>query len=71
MINGHWYFRCQHGQQECFGNKIQACALAQNVSQSRHVGFINCVMSNNNPASQIKAKEVRDDITGPFLLIVR
>ncbi|KAF2889264.1 hypothetical protein ILUMI_16909 [Ignelater luminosus] len=38
-----WIFNCQHGPLECWGNKIQACALAQN--SSKDMEFVNCFMS--------------------------
>lgn len=59
IVNKHWYFACQHGPRECFGNKVQACSLQQNVTQRVHLDFINCVMSNPDPASEQGAEDVR------------
>merc|ERR1719348_541714 len=41
-----WDFTCQHGPNECWGNKIQACALKY-VSDDYLFPLINCMMMNN------------------------
>jgi len=48
--NGTWIFECQHGPNECLGNKVQACELSvyQN-DPSLQVRFVSCVMSSRNP----------------------
>jgi len=35
---------CQHGERECLGNKIQACALAD-LQASKHMAFLLCMVS--------------------------
>lgn len=59
MADKRWYFSCQHGPHECYGNKLQACSLQQNVTQKVHMNFINCVMKNPDPASAEGAEDVR------------
>lgn len=53
-----WMFTCQHGPRECWGNKAQACGLAENKEQSKNVEFVNCMMSNFNPASENAINQV-------------
>lgn len=47
-VNGTYTFVCQHGDAECEGNKMQACALALYPSYIRSA-FINCSMSASYP----------------------
>ncbi|KAF5308906.1 hypothetical protein FQR65_LT00606 [Abscondita terminalis] len=37
-------FTCQHGPQECLGNKIQSCALNGLTDQNAQVEYVNCFM---------------------------
>jgi len=47
MGQGYEYVvKCQHGADECFGNKIQACALKLNTRETANA-FITCMESSN------------------------
>ncbi|GAB6022340.1 hypothetical protein CHUAL_006461 [Chamberlinius hualienensis] len=49
--NGHsWSFQCQHGPNECFGNKIHACVINSNPIDAA-IKFVQCSMSKNDPVS--------------------
>ncbi|XP_046400077.1 GILT-like protein 1 [Ischnura elegans] len=45
---GGYTFVCQHGPEECYGNKVQSCALVHIMEDKKKVAFINCVMSAQN-----------------------
>eukprot|EP00092_Neocalanus_flemingeri_P025592 GFUD01027745.1.p1 GENE.GFUD01027745.1~~GFUD01027745.1.p1 ORF type:complete len:210 (+),score=58.98 GFUD01027745.1:11-640(+) len=40
-----WNFTCQHGPEECVGNKFQACLLNQVPEPEENVPLIHCFMS--------------------------
>jgi len=47
--NGDTYdFTCQHGPDECYGNKIHACALNYYPNNVDNVPFISCSMAAND-----------------------
>jgi len=39
---------CQHGESECFGNMIQACAIDELQTSARYVPFISCMAKKNS-----------------------
>jgi len=47
--DGGWDFQCQHGPDECLGNKLQACALQQVTDPSEYIPLINCIMASEYP----------------------
>lgn len=60
-------FNCQHGREECKGNKFQACGLAQIDGQEKQLEFVTCVMSAENPSNpyfiELCAKKYQLDFT--------
>jgi len=44
-----WVFTCQHGPEECHGNKVQACVLDQVNDQEEIVPLIDCLMGSKFP----------------------
>nr|XP_023029316.1 GILT-like protein 1 [Leptinotarsa decemlineata] len=56
-VNNEWKIVCQHGPKECYANKIQACVLGLNHTQSESLNFIDCVMSTGNPQNKKYAKK--------------
>merc|ERR1719154_46058 len=49
--DGGFTFECQHGADECLGNKAQACLLNMVPKQEEIVPLINCMMKTRNPPS--------------------
>jgi Gamma interferon inducible lysosomal thiol reductase (GILT) len=47
--NGKWTFQCQHGAEECRGNKVQACGLQYITNPDQQVAYVNCVMDDSYP----------------------
>ncbi|KAF5273397.1 hypothetical protein FQA39_LY07414 [Lamprigera yunnana] len=48
--DNRWTFACQHGPEECWGNKIQACGIAKAKGENAVAQFVCCVM-NHYPQS--------------------
>merc|ERR1719384_1128776 len=44
-----WDFTCQHGPDECRGNKVQACVLDQVPEAKEYVPLIHCIMASASP----------------------
>ncbi|XP_022910307.1 GILT-like protein 1 [Onthophagus taurus] len=57
LIDDKWHFECQHGENECYGNMMQACGLNETDDQATQVKFIDCVMSASYPASDASMEE--------------
>lgn len=44
--NGTWLFECHHGERECYGNKVHACAIEKIPSKNERLKYLNCLMKN-------------------------
>ncbi|XP_065351021.1 GILT-like protein 1 [Cloeon dipterum] len=47
--NGNWNFDCQHGPEECRGNKVQACGLKYITNPDLQEAYVHCVMTSSYP----------------------
>nr|CAH7764763.1 unnamed protein product [Callosobruchus chinensis] len=48
---GRWNFTCQHGPRECYGNKVQACAVAL-LDQRKSTEFVVCIMKSSDAVAE-------------------
>ncbi|CAK1587408.1 unnamed protein product [Parnassius mnemosyne] len=49
-VNGKWQFTCQHGADECYGNKLQSCILKdRSLLDTDKMELVICLMSQANP----------------------
>lgn len=46
-------FSCQHGADECAGNKIHSCGLREAQTQAAQVEFVTCQMSYGSEGSDL------------------
>ena len=51
-----WKFMCQHGEEECYGNLIETCAIHYNKNASAFMPFIYCIESSNSLPRNIAHK---------------
>ncbi|KAK4883625.1 hypothetical protein RN001_006944 [Aquatica leii] len=51
FIDNEWIFTCQHGPDECWGNKIQACGINEVEEQDAKIEFMCCIMNNYQQAA--------------------
>lgn len=38
-----WYFTCQHGPNECYGNLVETCAIHHYPDPKQHIPFLSCL----------------------------
>ncbi|KAJ8939585.1 hypothetical protein NQ314_011082 [Rhamnusium bicolor] len=62
-VHGKWQLTCQHGPKECYANKIQACLLGQNYTQSENMYFVGCLMSTDRPERNSNARKCAQKVS--------
>ncbi|XP_072944201.1 gamma-interferon-inducible-lysosomal thiol reductase-like isoform X2 [Epargyreus clarus] len=55
-INGQYYFKCQHGEEECYANKIHACSIDIIGDMVKSVQFTECMIVDNMDADKALAR---------------
>lgn len=45
--NGKYYFKCQHGEEECYANKVHACAIEAVSNMTTAVKITDCMIADN------------------------
>ncbi|CAG9830581.1 unnamed protein product [Diabrotica balteata] len=58
--NGTWTFTCQHKEPECYGNKIQSCAI-DIASYNTSIEFVVCAMKSGNASNNDYLKECAEE----------
>uniref|UniRef100_S4PCB2 Lysosomal thiol reductase IP30 isoform 2 n=1 Tax=Pararge aegeria TaxID=116150 RepID=S4PCB2_9NEOP len=49
-INGKWQFTCHHGEDECYGNKVQSCILKdRSLQDTEKMELVICLMGQAHP----------------------
>ncbi|XP_063358052.1 GILT-like protein 1 [Cydia amplana] len=62
--DGKYYFDCQHGETECYANKIHACSIEAVANTTTAVKFTECmILDNSDPDEALSrcAKEMNVD----------
>ncbi|XP_057672823.1 gamma-interferon-inducible lysosomal thiol reductase-like [Diorhabda carinulata] len=59
--DGSVEFTCQHGERECLLNRIHACAINQNTTQAKMIGFIYCSINRSEEDALEVASECANE----------
>lgn len=54
--DGKYYFICQHGEEECYANKIHACTIDAMKNSTLSVQVTNCMIIDNMDADAALAR---------------
>ncbi|CAK56197.1 unnamed protein product (macronuclear) [Paramecium tetraurelia] len=57
--NGSIIFKCQHGDLECFGNKLQACGFNVLPSQTEQLRFLTCIQKTRKRQQEDFESEIK------------
>ncbi|KAI8426679.1 hypothetical protein MSG28_014394 [Choristoneura fumiferana] len=56
-VNGKWQFTCQHGADECYGNKLQSCILKdRGLLDTDKMELVICLMTQANPDKSLDTR---------------
>lgn len=56
--NGQYYFICQHGEEECYANKIHACAIQAVGNMTAAVKITECMITDNLNADEALSRVI-------------
>lgn len=54
--NGKYFFQCQHGEEECYANRIHACAIEAVANMTTSVKITECMINDNMDADGALAR---------------
>ncbi|XP_030031631.2 GILT-like protein 1 isoform X2 [Manduca sexta] len=56
VVDGKYTFTCQHGPEECYANKIHACAIEAVGNMTSAVKITTCMINNNEDSDEALAR---------------
>jgi hypothetical protein len=68
--NDSYQFECQHGERECYGNIVQACAINVFHEPSNIFNYTTCLMTTVVISNVTNATYPVDKVSDIFILIV-
>lgn len=65
------YFQCQHGHDECYGNRAQACVIDLTKSTRPSLNYVRCMFAADNwKETRVTAQKVSTSV-GLFMAFIR